>query len=235
MLVPPQMQNFRQLFIGSLSALLISLTSYGQDLPAQDSITQINVKLLGIFNQRLPIKYKIRNIKVVGNQFFDENLLLSLSTLNIGDEVILPGGDNFAKAIHKLMDQNYFSDVSIYLTDLNDKEIDVEIAVQSNDEDYLEEVDFNLEELTDSEPLVIRKRDNIYYEMYKEAKKKARNARDLALSAYLEAKRIKNTYMLEDIEDESDDSDESEGSDESDDSGSDSDDNDEDDAIGTSS
>jgi hypothetical protein len=115
------------------------------------------------------------------------------------------------------------------------KEIDVEIAVQSNDEDYLEEVDFNLEELTDSEPLVIRKRDNIYYEMYKEAKKKARNARDLALSAYLEAKRIKNTYMLEDIEDESDDSDESEGSDESDDSGSDSDDNDEDDAIGTSS
>ena len=129
MLVPPQMQNFRQLFIGSLSALLISLTSYGQDVPAQDSITQINVKLLGIFNQRLPVKYKIRNIKVVGNQFFDENLLLSLSTLNIGDEVILPGGDNFAKAIHKLMDQNYFSDVSIYLTDLNDKEIDVEIDV----------------------------------------------------------------------------------------------------------
>ncbi len=129
MLVPQQMQNFRQLLIGSLSALLISLTSYGQETPAQDSITQINVKLLGIFNQKLPIKYKIRNIKVVGNQFFDENLLLSLSTLNIGDEVSLPGGDNFAKAIHKLMDQNYFSDVSIYLTDLNGKDIDVEIDV----------------------------------------------------------------------------------------------------------
>ncbi len=129
MLVPQQMQNFRQLLIGSLSALLISLTSYGQDVPAKDSITQINVKLLGIFSQKLPVKYKIRTIKVVGNQFFDENLLLSLSTLNIGDEVVLPGGDNFAKAIHKLMDQNYFSDVSIYLTDLNEKEIDVEIDV----------------------------------------------------------------------------------------------------------
>jgi outer membrane protein insertion porin family len=123
------MQNFRQLLIGSLSVLLISLTSYGQELPAKDSVTQINVKLLGIFSQKLPTKYKIRNIKVVGNQFFDENLLLSLSTLSIGDEVTLPGGDNFAKAIHKLMDQNYFSDVSIYLTDLNDKEIDVEINV----------------------------------------------------------------------------------------------------------
>jgi outer membrane protein insertion porin family len=66
---------------------------------------------------------------VVGNEFFDESLLLSLSTLNVGDEVQIPGGDNFSKAIRKLMDQNYFSDVSIYITDLKDKDIDVEIDV----------------------------------------------------------------------------------------------------------
>ena len=42
--------------------------------------------------------------------------------------------------------------------------------------------------------------------MYREARKKAKIARDLALSSYLEAKRIKNTYMLTDIDD-SDDSD----------------------------
>ena len=104
------------------------------------------------------------------------------------------------------------------------------ILEQTTDEDYLEEVEFNLEELTDSEPLVIKKRDNIYYEMYKDAKKKAKNARDLALSAYLEAKRIKNTYMLEDIEDESDDSedDEDDESDEDDDE----DENEEDDDEG---
>ena len=35
--------------------------------------------------------------------------------------------------------------------------------------------------------------------MYKEACRKAKIARDLALSSYLEAKRIKNTYMLDDI------------------------------------
>ena len=33
--------------------------------------------------------------------------------------------------------------------------------------------------------------------MYKEAKRKARVARDLANSSYLEARRIKNLYMLE--------------------------------------
>jgi outer membrane protein insertion porin family len=92
-------------------------------------VTQINIQLINIFNQKTTTKYKIRNIKVVGNENFDESLLLSLSTLNTGDEVAIPGGDNFAKSIRKLMDQNYFSDVSIYLTDLVGKEIDVEINV----------------------------------------------------------------------------------------------------------
>jgi len=72
--------------------------------------------------------------------------------------------------------------------------------------DGIEEVDFNLEELKEDEPFQIKKRDDVYYEMYREARRKAKIARDLALSSYLEAKRIKNTYMLNDVED-SDDSD----------------------------
>ena len=123
------MHKFLPFLIGSLSVLLLNSTSYAQDTPVKDSVTQINVQLINIFNQKTVIKYKIRNIKVVGNENFDENLLLSLSTLNTGDEVAIPGGDNFAKSIRKLMDQNYFSDVSIYLTDLVGKEIDVEINV----------------------------------------------------------------------------------------------------------
>ena len=123
------MHKFLLFFIGSVLVLLLNSTSYAQDAPAKDSVSQINVKLINIFNQKTPSKYKIRNIKVVGNENFDENLLLSLSTLNIGDEITLPGGENFGKAIHKLMDQNYFSDVSIWLTDLVGNEIDVEIAV----------------------------------------------------------------------------------------------------------
>ena len=126
---PKQMQKFFQFIIGILSLLVLSNNGFAQELPAKDSVDQINVKLIGIFNQKTPQKYKIRDIKVVGNQNFDENLLLSLSTLNIGDDVTMPGGDNFAKAIHKLMDQNYFSDVSVYLTDVKDNQIDVEINV----------------------------------------------------------------------------------------------------------
>ena len=123
------MHKFLPFLIGSLSVLFLNSTSYAQDTPVKDSVSQINVQLINIFNQKTVTKYKIRNIKVVGNENFDENLLLSLSTLNTGDEVAIPGGDNFAKSIRKLMDQNYFSDVSIYLTDLVGKEIDVEINV----------------------------------------------------------------------------------------------------------
>ncbi len=129
MFSPKQMQKFLQFIIGILFVIPLTNTSFGQVLPTQDSVAQINVKLMGIFNQKTPQKYKIRKIKVVGNQNFDEGLLLSLSTLNNGDEVTIPGGDNFAKTIHKLMDQNYFSDVSVYLTDVQDNQIDVEIDV----------------------------------------------------------------------------------------------------------
>jgi hypothetical protein len=93
----------------------------------------------------------------------------------------------------------------------------------------LEEVEFHLEELTDTETVSIKKRDNIYYEMYKEAKKKAKVARDLALSAYLEAKRIKNTYMLEDIDDDDEDDDVDDDEDEDEDEDDDEDDDDDDD------
>ncbi len=129
MFSPKQMQKFLQFIIGILFVIPLTNTSFGQVLPTQDSVAQINVKLMGIFNQKTPQKYKIRKIKVVGNQNFDEGLLLSLSTLNNGDEVTIPGGDNFAKTIHKLMDQNYFSDVSVFLTDVQDNQIDVEIDV----------------------------------------------------------------------------------------------------------
>jgi hypothetical protein len=75
-----------------------------------------------------------------------------------------------------------------------------------NNYDGMEEIDFPLEELNQEETFQLKKRNDVYYEMYREARRKAKIARDLALSSYLEAKRIKNTYMLDDIDD-SDDSD----------------------------
>jgi len=92
-------------------------------------ITNVDADLINILNQKAPKKYKITAIKVTGNSFFDENLLTSIANINVGDEVVFPGGDLFAKAITKLWAQNYFSDVQIYITKLEDKHIEIEIAV----------------------------------------------------------------------------------------------------------
>lgn len=112
-------------------ALVLSLASVvASAQQTKDTvITNVDADLINIFNQKAPKKYKITAIKVTGNSFFDENLLTSIANINIGDEVVLPGGDLFSKAITKLWAQNYFSDVQIYITKLEDKNIEIEIAV----------------------------------------------------------------------------------------------------------
>ena len=83
----------------------------------------------------------------------------------------------------------------------------------------LQEVDFDLDKISKDDTVNIKERKEMYYKMYQEARQKAKVARDLALSAYLEAKRIKNTYMLDDIissssDEDSDEEENEEGPDE---------------------
>lgn len=75
-----------------------------------------------------------------------------------------------------------------------------------NETNEMQEVVFNLEELPENDQITLKRRNDVYYEMYREARQKAKDARNLALSSYLEAKNIKNKYMLDDIDD-SDESD----------------------------
>jgi hypothetical protein len=98
-----------------------------------------------------------------------------------------------------------------------EEEFKTSVSMNSNEEDTKDEsevfsetvqdpfepveIDFNLDELNTDDTIQLKNRNDVYYKMYREAKKKAKIAKDLALSSYLEAKRIKNTYMLEDISD----------------------------------
>jgi outer membrane protein insertion porin family len=122
------MQKVFKLSLFALVVLLFTKPAFAQET-SDTTIRSIDADLINLFNQKTPKKYKIAAIKVVGNRFFDENLLISIANLNVGDEVTIPGGDNFSKAITKLWGQNYFSDVEIYITKLDGKEIDVEISV----------------------------------------------------------------------------------------------------------
>ena len=73
-------------------------------------------------------------------------------------------------------------------------------------EDDILEINLNIDEMENFESIHLKEKTEVYYQMYKEARQKAKLAKSLALSSYLEARRIKNLYMLDDIDD-SDESD----------------------------
>jgi hypothetical protein len=75
----------------------------------------------------------------------------------------------------------------------------MEVPFES-DSNEMEEVSFPLNNLDNVEPIQLKERNDIYYEMYYEARRKAKMAKEMALNCYLEAKNIKNTYMLNDLQ-----------------------------------
>ena len=75
-----------------------------------------------------------------------------------------------------------------------------------DDDDDILEINLDVEEINDNDTIQLKDKTEVYYQMYKEARQKAKLAKSLALSSYLEARRIKNLYMLDDIDD-SDESD----------------------------
>ncbi|MGH2564478.1 MAG: BamA/OMP85 family outer membrane protein, partial [Ginsengibacter sp.] len=91
--------------------------------------TSVNVALENIFNAKSPQEYIISDIKVTGTKSFDPNLIISISGLAVGDKVMIPGGDNFSKAITNLWKQNLVSDVQVYFTNLIGNKLSVEINI----------------------------------------------------------------------------------------------------------
>ena len=99
----------------------------------------------------------------------------------------------------------------------NDEEFDIEVKKGDDElnleiEDLNDNIEENVEELKDLslddlplennlETIQLKKPNQVYFELYKEARKKAKDAKKSAILAYLEAKNIKKTYMLENIDD----------------------------------
>ena len=83
---------------------------------------------------------------------------------------------------------------------INLEEIDNKNS-ENDESNIITEIDFKPDE--NMETMTLKKPNDVYYEIYKIAKEKAKNAKKKALEAFLEVKKIKNTYLLTDL-DESD-------------------------------
>src|SRR5690348_12082262 len=99
------MQRYLSLvFVSALCA--ISLISSAQD---SSKVTSVDPSLLAIQNAKVPKEYTIRSIKVTGLTTLDTSIVISISGLQVGDKVMIPGSDAFAKAITNLWRQRFFS------------------------------------------------------------------------------------------------------------------------------
>ncbi len=98
---------------------------------AQDTskVTSVNPDLQALQNAKVPKEHIIRSISVSGITTLDTAIVLSISGLQLGDKVMIPGSDVFAKAITNLWRQRFFSNVQIYITAIRDNFIDLELNV----------------------------------------------------------------------------------------------------------
>jgi outer membrane protein insertion porin family len=72
-----------------------------------------------------PRKYQVGGITVSGAKYLDQNALISITGLKIGDPVTLPGED-LGKAINKLWDQGILGDIEVYITKIEGTQVFLE-------------------------------------------------------------------------------------------------------------
>ena len=89
----------------------------------------VDPELMALSSTKVPKEYVLAGVKISGTKYLDESLLISISGLTVGDKIIIPGGDNFSKAITNLWKQRLFSDITIYFTKLVGNSIYIEINV----------------------------------------------------------------------------------------------------------
>ncbi len=82
-----------------------------------------------IANYLYPEEYTIAGITVSGVMFLDQNALIGISGLRIGQRVEVPG-ELITNAVKKLWDQGLFSDVSIVIEKTEDENVWLEIRLQ---------------------------------------------------------------------------------------------------------
>jgi hypothetical protein len=121
---------------------------------------------------------------------------------DVGDE------DENKEMLHETNDASNIH-TSLQTLDITDELQPIDLDKSSSLEEVELDIDIDTNNLeSDAEIVQLKKPNEVYYEIYREARRKAKQAKKAAIIAYLEAKNIKNTYMLDEIEDSSDDEEE---------------------------
>jgi hypothetical protein len=130
---------------------------------------------------------KIDDIKI-DDTILEENVNV-LEELPIIDVLVEPLNNN-----DDTKEENISLDLELDFEDLNE-----DIEENSNELKEINNIDLSLE--NNLETMQLKKPNQVYFELYRDARKKAKEAKKNAILAYLEAKNIKKTYMIENMDD----------------------------------
>jgi len=72
--------------------------------------------------------YIINSIKVTGSQTYNTSTVVAFTGLQVGEEIIIPG-ERLSNVTKKLWEQNLFSDIAFYITNINGNLIDLELEI----------------------------------------------------------------------------------------------------------
>jgi hypothetical protein len=158
------------------------------------------------------IKTSLKNVKPQESQV--ENIVLKVSTMeNLEEtepeaepELVL---EENIEPVLETQPQPFSESSNIEAVEKQDGVESVKNKAEENlkNEDSLDLslTEVNLEsDLDNLETITLKKPNQVYYEIYKTARKKAKDAKKTAIMAFLEAKNIKKTYMLDDLDDSED-------------------------------
>jgi len=133
----------------------------------------------------------------------------SIST-NLNDEYLIDDKEIHLDSLDPLNNSDSLDDLdnleeetptveeSVNNIDIDIEELDIE---ELNEPKELLEVDLDVNLENNLESITLKKPNQVYFELYKEARNKAKIAKKSAIIAYLEAKNIKKTYMIENLND----------------------------------
>jgi hypothetical protein len=201
------------------------------DVNSETSIISIlEIQGIKFTSRNFQIEIELKQVMVLDNEPIFDNCLIKTNkkasdvTENLEDKI-------FTETIHDNKIENLNEDIidtenkkleelpsidSIITKLENQKNSEESIPINLEIEDLNEDIEENNNELKEVqnldldlhldleknlETIQLKKPNQVYFELYKEARNKAKIAKKNALLAYLEAKNIKKTYLIENLED----------------------------------
>jgi hypothetical protein len=176
-------------------------------------ISILEVQGIKFTSRSFQIDIDLKQVMILDNEPIFDNCVIKTSTkkptpaleivhceVEEAPDVLINETNDLGDKSNELVNDAIVNDAivndAIVNDDLESFVLDVE-ELDTEEIKELRDIDIN----NSLESLTLKKPNEVYFELYKEARNKAKEAKKSAIIAYLEAKNIKKTYMLENIND----------------------------------